>query len=317
MWSALATVGLAVASVVISESWFWGRWRLDDSVPEFLSTVAFYAAAVQVVRLVIARTGVRFAGAGSWRRVFLVGALYGWLVEGVIVTTVVDDLPLSLSYTGLAWHALFTVLLGWWGMPYLLARPLGRSVAGLVAVGAGVGAWAAFWRFEEGAQTPVLEYAVFAVLTTVAYAGGLALWWAVRDRATPTIRGSAVAIVVLAALAIVHAIENPLTLVGPAVVGLALFAILTTRPRPPLAEPPAAPTPYRALPRLLVIPAIATGIFAAFASTPMAVPTGWVFFAVTVPLGVVLLVVAWWRERSAQRRGQASNVVEDPPVERP
>jgi hypothetical protein len=304
-WSALATLGLALASVVISESWFWGRWRPEDSLPEFLMTVAAYSAAVQAVRLVVARAHVALAGPRSWRRIFLTGALYGWLVEGVIVTTVVDDLPLTLSYTGLAWHALFTILLGWWGVPRILAHPIVRSLVGLAAVGVGVGAWAAFWRFEEGVQTPILEYALFAVLTTAVYAGGLALWWATRERAVPSIRGSAVALLLLTALAAVHAIGNPLTLIGPALVGLALFAIVHTAPRSPV---PAAthlgPTPYRALPRLFIIPIIATGVFFGFANIPP-LPTGWVFYVITVPLGVVLFVVAWILSRRLRSRSAA------------
>jgi len=302
----VATLGLALASVVISESWFWGRWRPEDSLPEFLMTVAAYAAAVQVVRLVIARGRVGFAGPGSWRRIFLVGALYGWIVEGVVVTTVVDELPFTLSYTGLAWHALFTVLLGWWGVPRVLAHPLGRSLGGLAAVGAGIAVWAAFWRFEDGVQTPILEYALFAVLTTAMYAGGLALWWATGERAVPSIRGSAVAILVLGALAVLHAIENPLTVVGPALVGLALFAIIHTAPRSPVTPvaPTTAhltPTPYRALLRLLIIPIVAIGVFTAFAAVPP-LPTGWVFYVVTVPLGVVLFVVAWALSRRVATR---------------
>ncbi len=228
----------------------------------------------------------------------------------MIVTTVVDDLPFTLVWTGLAWHALLTVVIGWWWIPRTLDRPWRGSLARLAAVGVGVGGWAAFWRFEEGVAVPVVEYAVFAAVTTAAYAAGLAGWWALRDRAAPGLRGSLAAILLLAALAVFNAIDNPVTLVGPALVGLALLAVITTAPRgvratgnetldsepSPVGSAPAplaGRTPWRALGRLAIIPAVATPVFALLTATPEPIPTGWVLVAVTVPLGVVLLVVAW------------------------
>lgn len=298
-----ATAGLALASVIWSESWFWGRWRSEDTALGLVETVVAYGLAVQVVRYVAYRWRVAASGTGVWKRVFLVGALYGWLVEGIIVTTVIDDLPLTLSYTGLAWHALFTVLLGWWWVPRVLERRLPGSFLRLAALGAGVGAWASFWKFEEGALTPVLEYALFVTLTTVAYAAGLAVWWTFRGRVNPGLRGSAVAMVLLLALAVVHGIDNPLTLIGPALVGIAMLAVIHTTPRTSdaLLLPIAGPTPWRSLWRLMLVPLVATGAFALITSAPEAIPTGWPFLIVTAPLAALLFAVAWWRARLAAR----------------
>ncbi len=217
-----ATACLAVAAVVVSESWFWARLRPGDSVLGFASTSVAYGLAVQVVRYVAHRRRVSAKGPGAWRRILLLGALYGWLVEGVIVTTVIDDMPFTLSWTGLAWHALFTVLVGWWWIPRTLDRPARGSVWRLGAVGASVG------------------------VTTLAYAAGLAGWWALRGRAAPRLLGSLTAMVLLAALAalaVLNAIANPLTLIGPALVGLALVALITTAPHLESAPTDAAPEP--------------------------------------------------------------------------
>jgi hypothetical protein len=98
---------------------------------------------------------------------------------------------------------------------------------------------------------------------------------------------------------VLNAIANPLTLVGPALVGLALVALITTTPRRDSAptdaapEPLAGPTPWRALGRLAVIPVAATLVFALLTSAPDAIPTGWLFYSITVPLSTVLFVVAW------------------------
>ncbi len=295
-----ATVCLSVAAVVVSESWFWAKLRPGDSVLGFASTVVAYALAVQVVRFVAHRWRVSATGSGAWRRILLIGALYGWLVEGVIVTTVIDDLPFTISWTGLAWHALLTVLVGWWWVPRTLDRPLRGSLWRLGAVGASIGTWAAFWRFEEGAAIAIGEYAAFMAVTTFVYAAGLAGWWALRGRAHPGLPGSMTAIVLLAALAVFNGISHPLSLVGPALVVLVLVAIITTRPprseSEPMdaaPEPLAGPTPWRALGRLAVIPLVATPVFALITSAPDAIPTGWAFYAVTVPLSTVLFAVAW------------------------
>jgi hypothetical protein len=294
-----ATAGLALASVIWSEWWFWGRVRPEDSALGFFETVVTYGLAVQVVRFVAFRWRVAASGTGAWQRIFLVGAFYGWLVEGVIVTTVIDDLPFSVSYTGLAWHALFTVLLGWWWVPRQLERPLLRSIVPLSALGIGVGTWAAFWRFEEGAQTPVLEYALFVTVTTAGYAAGLAIWWAFRDRVEPGLRGSALAILLLGGLAVLHGIANPLALLGPALVGLALVALIHTAPRTtdvPLL-PTAGPTPRRSLWRLVLVPLVATAVFALITALPQAIATGWPIVIVTAPLAVLLFALSWWRAR--------------------
>lgn len=300
--SFIATAGLAVASVVWSESWFYGSWRHQDSVLGFLQTAAGYGLVVQVARLAAFRWRVAASGPGAWRRVFLVGALFGWLVEGVLVTTVITIVPLSFSYTGLAWHALFTVLLGWWWMPRQLARPLLQSIVPIVAVGTGVGVWASFWKFSHRPDVPVIDYAVFVTVTTAVYALGLAVWWAFRGRSNPGLRGSAAAIGVLGVVAVLHAVSNPLTLLGPALVGLALLVIILTAPRrmdAPLL-PTAGPAPWRSLWRLVFIPIAATAVFALIGSAPVAVVTGWIFVIVTALLGAAFFVIAWWRSRRAR-----------------
>lgn len=310
--SFLATAGLAIAAVAWSESTFYGRWRPDDSLVNLVWTVVGYGLVVQIVRFVASRWAVSVSGPGAWRRVFLIGALYGWLVEGVLVTTVVDDLPLTLANTGLSWHALFTVLLGWYWIPRWLDGPFARSVLPLVIVGACVGAWASFWKFEEGALQSVPEYALFAGAVTAGYAAGLALWWGMRSRSRPGIPGTVVAATLLLALAVGHAIERPITLLGPALVALALVAILTTRPRVPDAVPlhsallpTGGPAPFAALWRLAIIPTVAVPVFAVITAAPEAIPSGWPFFLASVPLGAALFVIAWWRSAAARRVPQA------------
>ena len=313
--SFVATAGLALASVAWSEFAFWGRWRPEDSVQNYVLAVVAYGLVVQLCRLAAHHWRVAASGSFAWRRVFLIGALYGWLAEGVLVTTVVDSMPLTLSFTGLAWHALFTVLVGWWWIPRVLSGSVKSSILPLVALGAGVGTWAAFWRYEEGFAVPVVHYAIFVTAATAAYAVGLLAWW--------TFLG-------LLAFVVVHGISSPITLIGPALVALAVFAVMrTARPATPTdpgiitgTDPTAQPTspellgsggpaPVTALWRLVVVPVVAIAVFALFGASPWPIPTGWLFLAVTAPLGVVMFIAAWRRPTSgawfARRRATESS----------
>ncbi len=130
-----------------------------------------YSFAGYGLLLAIARGKVRdFAG------VFLAGALLGWLIEGVVVQTFFDKLPWQISWTGLGWHALISVGVGW----YLLRRALGegslkRLVGLCLAFGVFWGLWAVFWWSETGEVTPAGIFWGYALLTTCLLAAGFLL----------------------------------------------------------------------------------------------------------------------------------------------
>lgn len=256
-------------------------------------TILGYAIVVQLCRLLIQRCGVVISGRFAWRRVLLAGLVYGWLVEGVLTTTIVDDLPLSISWTGMAWHALLTVLLGWWLVPSLLRKPWRTSVVALSAIGAGVGAWAAFWRFEDASDPPLLEFALYLIGTTVVYAAGLGGWWTLHRVATPSRAGSLGSVLILTGLAVIHAIAAPVTLIGPVLIVLAVLALALSTPKEPV--PPrrdALSNTARSLAKLSVVPVVGIVAYALLESTPVALPTGWAFLAIGVPVSIVLTLGA-------------------------
>lgn len=291
--SAGATLSLALASVVWSEMWFWGHFRPDDSALGLGQTVFAYAAVVQLCRLVARRTAVDGSGAFAWRRIFLVGLVFGWLVEGVVATTMAIDLPLSISWTGMAWHAMFTVLLGWWLVPVLLRSSRRRSILLLAAIGAAVGTWAAFWRFEDGSDPPIPEFALYMSVTTLLYALGLTGWWILRRRAEPSWLGSLAAALLLAGLIVKNAAVAPLTLLGPALVSLVIMALVIPRsPLPVQSHSRECPDSARNLWKLCTIPTASTVFYTFFQALPVALPTGWVFLAIAVPASVVLAIGA-------------------------
>ena len=88
---------------------------------------------------------------------FLCGAVFGWVGEGVVVDTLygnaTNPFPLSISFTGLSWHALLSVGVGW----HLIGNALTdervtRTALISLAVGVGWGLWAVWWPAELGKE---------------------------------------------------------------------------------------------------------------------------------------------------------------------
>ncbi len=102
-----------------SEQLFWARPRPGDSPGGWLATWMAYSALAFIFLVILNH----FRVSSIWV-VFLAGAAFGWITEGVVVQTTYESLPLSISFTGLAWHALITVL--WAGMRY--EKPCIRTI---------------------------------------------------------------------------------------------------------------------------------------------------------------------------------------------
>jgi len=173
MRSVLFVLATGAVSWTWSEAGFWARFRPGDSVAGSVAAWLLYSAVAYLVLRVARRRPPR-GPAG----VMLLGALYGWLVEGVAAATLYQDLPLSLIWTGVAWHALLTVVVGWYALPRAL-RGGGPVAAGWCALaGLAWGLWAIGWWGappDTGmrAATPApMSFAVFAVMVGVVAALG-------------------------------------------------------------------------------------------------------------------------------------------------
>lgn len=180
--SAAFVLGAGAVSWSWSEVGFWARFRVDDSPLGWVVTWLAYSLVVAVVLRVVRRFPLRGAAP-----VILVGALYGWLVEGVIAATVYAPLPVSLVWTGVAWHGLLTVGVGWILLPRAVRRGGARAVAWCALVGAAWGLWSAGWWAsppDDGqllARPDVLSYAGFVVLVSAVAMVG----YAVMSRCAP------------------------------------------------------------------------------------------------------------------------------------
>ena len=301
--------------LVFSEGFFWARPLPGMLPPDGLATFLAYAAAAYVFLTLVGAFHIR-----SLPALFLAGAAYGWLVEGVIVQTMYDELPLSISFTGLAWHALISVLLGWYALPLTLRRGRRPSTAALASdVGLAYGLWALWWWTEEPPAASLPDFAVFTFGCTLL----LAIAYGVAARIPPVsfrplrlesigalcLVGAYFLVVAVPSRPVALAILPPLTLVLWAALRHNarcetqpdLLAWLGTQPPPRLAD----------LLCLGCLPLAATlgyGLAGVLGARPM---TGWVLYSLSVPAGFGLLigsVVAILRKKPLPVRTQPASI---------
>jgi hypothetical protein len=114
--------------------------------------------------------------------VFLAGAFYGWFEEGIVVQTMYGTqdgpFPMSIAFTGLAWHALIGIFTGWYLVPKVLSENRMLKTAGLATmIGLFYGLWAISWLNEppppmklllDSGQKNILlsHFAIYTFLTT-------------------------------------------------------------------------------------------------------------------------------------------------------
>jgi hypothetical protein len=287
------TLSTSALFVVFSEMVFWGRfdYAKTDLVPGYLATWALYSVITYVVLWMIA--AFRVAG---FRALFLVAAIYGWLVEGVAVQTMYEQLPLSISFTGLAWHALLTVGVGWFALRQVLQRSLARTAGLALLVGIGWGLWSVWWWTDQHVVTPLPKFASYSFLTALVLAAAL---WLVT-RLSPEFRPSrAERLVVLAAFGLYFVFVTvpgdwrSLVILPPclAVALLALRRNQETESRDDLLHSLAGPVPLPRLAALVLMPAAAVTVYGSLLFADLAPPTGWVLYLLTVPTGFVLFAV--------------------------
>jgi len=153
---------------------FWARPLEGTGIPAILPLWLLYSLAAFVFLVLAQQFRIR-----SLPAALLAGALYGWLVEGVFAQTFYAMLPLSISFTGLAWHAVFTIGIGWWLLLRALAAPRALpSLGWSSALGIAYGAWAIGW-WTQSSPIPVASFAFYSLLTTVGVASayGVLMRW--------------------------------------------------------------------------------------------------------------------------------------------
>ena len=161
--------------VYFSEFLFCARVRSDDSFGNWISTWIAYS----FLGFVFLHQVSCFRIKSIWP-LFLAGAAFGWLTEGVIAHTAYDSLPLSISFTGLAWHAIITVWVGWFAIrkSFFSSSPF-ATLKLAAAIGLCHGFWSIFWWIDpDGGISSVLAFATFSMViaTLFIFACWLANW---------------------------------------------------------------------------------------------------------------------------------------------
>jgi hypothetical protein len=270
-----------------SEWMFWsGRPPAENFVLEALPSWLMYAFATFLFL-----TAASYFRVQNLSAVFLAGAVYGWLVEGVLVQTMYDDFPLNISFTGLAWHALFSVVFGWWWLPRRLRA--GRAIIPCLLFGLGLGLWSIGWWTEPDVAVAAPESIFlynfsFGVLLVPAYV----LWDRFNLIDFRPSRIEIVGVLILTALyfAFVSVPTQPLALfVLPPLLALVLWALWKNKGRDSKFQHTAGTITFiRALP-LLLIPLTASLVYTAAFITGLTLPTLQVLYWITMPLGFILL----------------------------
>jgi hypothetical protein len=148
--------------VYYSEYAFWARPLDNIRLPDALWLLLTYSFAAYIFLTLVVTFRVR-----TFAAIFLAGALFGWLVEGVIVQTLYSLLPISISLTGLSWHALITILVGWNAMQWLFRTGTWwRTLIVAAGIGAVYGLWAIWWWIDAPPATSFTDFAVYVFATT-------------------------------------------------------------------------------------------------------------------------------------------------------
>ncbi len=141
--SAIMVLGLIFW--VVSEGIFYGLPRSADSAEGYILTWLFYTYSAWLLLIVIKTFNIKTKTA-----LFLAGGFFGWMIEGVLMTTTYGTqpdmpFPFSIVVTALSWHSLLTVMVGLYAMRMML-KTTKQSVILATASGIFFGLWAAGWR---------------------------------------------------------------------------------------------------------------------------------------------------------------------------
>lgn len=300
-------LGVLVTGYILfyySELVFWARVQPTDNLPNWISTWLVYSLLAFVFLTVVARFRVHTVWA-----LFLAGALFGWMTEGIVVQTTYEDLPLSLSFTGLAWHALISVWVGWYAMRRALFSGLKATLLLSAAIGIWYGLWAISWWVEPGETPgPPLEFAQYALISTLLLI--LAYW--LHDRTVPTFfkpnRALEIATGIIFLLYFVF-ITVPATPWAAAILPvLLLLAYLVLRrnqqreKRTPLHQCFSRTDQTWRYLGLLTLPLAAAFVYAAAYALDVRWHTNWVLYLITTPAGFILFIISLlkvWRMKTA------------------
>jgi hypothetical protein len=286
-----------------SELVFWARVQPTDTLPNWISTWLVYSLLTFVFLSVVARFRVHTVWA-----LFLAGALFGWMTEGIVVQTAYEDLPLSLSFTGLAWHALISVWVGWYAVRRALFSGTKMTLLTSAVIGLAYGLWAISWWVEPGeTPSPPLEFTRYALISTLLL---IPAYW-LHDRTVPTFfkpnRALEIAVGILFILYFAFITVPAVPWAAAILPVLLLLVYLALRrnqqreSRTPLHQCfSRTDQPWRYL-GLLAMPLVAALVYAPAYALGVHWPANILLYVITTPAGFILFIISLlkvWRMKT-------------------
>ena len=280
-----------------SEILFWARPRPGDSIGGWLGTWLVYSLTGFILLSIIGH----FRARSIWA-VFLAGAAFGWLTEGLVVQTAYEDLPLSLSFTGLAWHALISVLVGWWLMRKILRRGFRPTLYLSALIGLAYGLWAIhWWQAPDGGISSIPDFSLYSLLPALLLLA--AYWFVDRYLPEPFLPNRWVVLTAAFMLGAYFIFATvPAAGLAAVILPVLLLVILFTlhhnrqvEASDGQAEAPTALPPGLNYLALLTLPAAAGIVYSLAAWLNLHWNTNWVLYLVTTPTGFVLFFVSLWK----------------------
>lgn len=165
---------LGLPLFLFSEVMFWALPNKYFSVlemqPWFLDSLLVWTLYSLIVYIMLGL--IDHFNLKSFWEVFLAAAFYGWTVEGVIAFGKLFELfPLWISFTSLSWHALISVMGGFWFIEKAKVEKKSINIATFaVIMGLFWGLWAINWPLEteQPISLPSIgEFILFSFIITI------------------------------------------------------------------------------------------------------------------------------------------------------
>lgn len=264
------------------------------SLPESLMLWGIYAALGYLMLALIKGFRVRSVWA-----LFLVGAAYGWLLEGVVVSTMYEDLPFQVHFTGIAWHAPLDVLVGWYLIQKLLReRSQFKTMVVASLLGLCWGLWVIWRWWEEGTPITLGNFALFTWSTTLLL---IFAYWLLGKCQLAEFRSSKRALWILAGLLLLWFVLTVLPSYSFAIlVLLPLLALIYLALRKNKCTEPSADllSTLERQPRalncacLLLTPLLATASYALCLALDLRIPINAILYVLSSILGIGMFIIS-------------------------
>lgn len=281
-----------------SEHLFWARVHPGDSFNDWFLTWIVYSLMAFIFLVLVSHFRVN----DIWS-LFLVGAIFGWIDEGIVVQTAYDMFPLSISFTALAWHALITVWIGWYAtQKSLLSKDTWSIFKFATTLGFFYGVWAINWWLEpEGGVSSVPEFATYSFITTSLV--NLAYWLVNWSSSESFILNRWVIIFISGVFALYFCFVTiptaPLAaIILPTLFGLTYLGLRQNRMNEgegSLLDIHSGHIPFWKYISLLVLPVTSVLIYTLAISLNLQWHTNWILYIITTPLGFVLFGISLYK----------------------